>query len=160
MTTSIFTRLGDEITAAFVGQVSVLACNTTAQTQDLAAIGPGQIQDMRNEDALPVAGGYAAAGVATTTQQNVTLGGCVGRFTEFFADGVDIGILFASNAAAFTASTSANLAATGGNGNGCCVRVPAGSYRTIFIHPSSRFLSYIAANTTSNLRICATSRTG
>jgi hypothetical protein len=159
MTVSLFTKLSDEILAPIVNQVSVLSANTTPQTQDLSACGP-TASDMRNADALPVAGGSAFAGSATPVGATQTLNGGVGRFVEVFSDGGDIGVLFAANSAVFTGSNVANLAAAGVNTAGCCLRIPSGTYRTFFIHPASRFMNFSTGTGTANVRICATSRTG
>lgn len=160
MSQALASKLADEPIGPVQGQISVLVANVTAQIVDLCTLGPGAA-DMRNADAFPVSSGFVPPG--TTGQQTAgTQTGLLGRFVEFAADAIDIGVIFAANAAMLAGANAANLAAVGVNGAGCCLRIPGGvaAYRTFLIHPSTRFLSYIAANTTSNLRIVATSRTG
>jgi hypothetical protein len=159
MSQSLFSKLSDEITAPTVGTISVLVANTTAQIIDLGSLG-NQSLDMRNADALPVAGDYASPGSATIANQGQSQGGVIGRFVEFYCDSIDVGLIFGANAAVLGGANAASLSAVGTNGAGCCARVPGASFRTYFVHPAARFMSYIAANTTSNIRIMATSRTG
>jgi hypothetical protein len=159
MSQSIFSKLADEILPPIVGTVSVLNANTTGQTQDLSLCGNLSL-DMRNADALPVAGGASFSGSATPVTTGSNFGGQIGRFCEVFADGGDIGVLFGANAAVLGGSNVVSLSAAGVNAAGAALRIPSGTYRTFVIHPAARFLGYIAASGTANVRICATSRTG
>ena len=148
------TRKSDEITAPVAGQISVIAVSGSAGSQDLAAIGP-QTGQMQNEDALPNAGSYQVAGSATVSGS--PLQGCIGHFVEFFAETADVGILFGPTNASVTSASAPALATTGTNTAGCCMRIPAGTYRTFYIHAPTRFVGFVGS-TSGNLRISVTSR--
>jgi len=159
MSQALASKLGDEVVAPQVGQISVLSANTTSQTQDLSLCGPATM-DMRNADSFPVNGGYAVPGSATVTNNGQSLSGAIGRFCEIYCDGPDIGVIFAANSAVLGGANAASLAAAGVNGAGVCLRIPSATYRTFLLHADARFMSYVSANTTSNVRVCVTSRTG
>jgi hypothetical protein len=159
MPQSTYSKLSDEILPPIVGTISVLNANTTGQTQDLSLCG-NQSLDMRNADALPVSGAAAFAGSATPVTAGTSFGGQIGRFCEIFADGGDIGVMFGANAAVLGGSNVVSLSAAGVNAAGAALRIPSGTYRTFVIHAAARFMGYIAASGTANVRVVATSRTG
>jgi hypothetical protein len=139
-------RQAANITGPVAGQISCLTTSTSATSIDLSSIGP-TVGSMANAAALPQVG-YPG------------LTGCVGRFVEFFSDGADTGLLFGTSNASVTGNNAPNLSVTGSNtvgSNGsCCVRIPAGTYRTYVISSATRWLGYVAS-ATGNLRVSVTS---
>jgi hypothetical protein len=87
-----------------------------------------------------------------------SVAGCLNRFTEFFADGADVGVVFgagATNAAVVGANAPA-LGQQGTDTAGCCIRIPAGTYRTYIITTATRWLGYVGS-ANGNLRIAVSS---
>lgn len=144
---SIYTRKANEVTAPVAGQITVIAGALAAGSLDLATTGPTAI-NMQNADKQPVGDGSGT----------VTIAGGVDRYVEFYADGVDIGLVFGATAAAVTGANAPVLAQTGTNAAGACMRIPAGIGRSLFIHPATRYVGYVASAATGFLRISVASR--
>jgi hypothetical protein len=84
--------------------------------------------------------------------------GGVGQFVEFMADGADVGLVFGATSAAVTSANAPNLSQTGTNTAGCCLRIPAGTYRTFYVTSATQWVGWIGASASnSNLRISVTS---
>lgn len=144
------TRMLNEVTAPQAGQVAVFAGSTTATSQDLSLVGP-TTQDMANADNFPAPGGL-----------NLSVGGCIGRYVDFYADGEDFGLVFGAANANVTGNNAPNLSVTGVNTTGTngatCMRIPSGQYRRLLVHADTRWVGYVANTAAGYLRIYPTSK--
>ena len=73
--------------------------------------------------------------------------GCVERYTRFEAITSTVGLTFSNVSTGVTGANAPNLTATGINGVGVCIQIPAGSYVDYLITPSTRYVGLIASAT-------------
>jgi hypothetical protein len=148
---STYTKKANEVTAPRAGEVTVFAGSVSSASQNLALCGPLTV-NMANADVLP----SNIAGSATSASA------CLDKYVEFYADGVDFGLTWGPSNASVTGNNAPNLSVTGVNttgGNGaCCLRIPAGTTRSFYIHTSTLWVGYVASAGQGFLRIMPTSR--
>jgi hypothetical protein len=143
--TDLYTKKASEIRCPIAGQIGVISTSSTsAGTQDMRLIGP-QSASMGNDTILP-----------PSTPNNPP--GALERFVEFYADGVDYGIVFGATSAAVSSSNAPSLTATG-PGAGACIRIPAGQARTYVVESDTFWLGYVPSSSSQGyLRMSVTSR--